>query len=185
MAEAPYAKYIRISAFHDSSQLSLSLNTSKTSNLVFDAMPTLRFLVFKRILFPKSLAHWAFFIPDREGSAQGILFEVRRMNSNKTHFWHRTFNYLEHSSRLRANIPIPEINIESPGLNRACHMVNKNRPFHLLTSNCQHWVFEVIEFLIGDMGIRNGVEILRRIERAGYKPLGGYRYRISQGDENR
>jgi hypothetical protein len=134
--------------------------------------------------FQKFLAHWAFFIPDREGSAQGVIFEVRKWNSNKTHFWHRTFNYREESRGLRANIPIPEITIKSPELNQACHRVNKNRRFHLLTSNCQHWIFEVIEHLVENMNIENGVEILKRIEREGYKPLGGYKYRISHGNEN-
>src|SRR5947207_15299094 len=100
-------------------------------------MPTLWFLVFKRLLFQKSLAHWAFFIPDKDGSAQGVIFEVKKWNSNRTHFFQHDFNYIESSGRLRTKIPIPEIDIKSHDLNRACHTVNTNRPFHLLKSNCQ------------------------------------------------
>jgi hypothetical protein len=145
-------------------------------------MPTLRFLVFKQLLFQKFLAHWALFIPNREGSAQGVLFEVKKLKSKRTQFWHRDFNYLQEAKHLRANIPIPEIKIKTPDMNRVCHRVNKNRPFHLLNSNCQHWVFEVMERIIREKGITNGVEIFGRIEEAGYKPLRGYTYRLLEGD---
>jgi len=146
-------------------------------------MPTLRFLIFKQVLFEKFLAHWALFIPNKEGGGQGVLFEVKKWKSKRTHFWHRDFNDREAAKYIRANIPIPEINVKPPEMNRVCHTVNKNRPFHLLNSNCQHWVFEVMERLIRDKGIRDGVEIFRRIEMAGYKPLRGYTLRLLEGED--
>lgn len=148
-------------------------------------MPTLRFLVFcKRVLLQKFFAHWAFFIPNEEGSTQGVLFEVTKWESNRTHFWQRDFNYAEQDAKhVRANIPIHEINIMAHELNQACHRVNRDRPFHLLKSNCQHWVFQVMERLIRDKRITNGVEIFSRIEREGYKPLGGYTYGTLEGDD--
>jgi len=136
-------------------------------------MPTLRFLVFKMAMLPDALAHWGLFIPNQEGSTEGILFEVQKRGffMRKTLFHYREFNCCTSGAELRDNIPIPELSIGPVMLNFACHEVTKNRPFHLRNRNCQHWVFEVIEYLVNAQRIDNGQEILSRIVAKGYSPL--------------
>lgn len=136
-------------------------------------MPTLRFLVFKMAMLPDAFAHWALFVPNEEGSAEGVLFEVQKRGvfMRKTQFHYREFDCCASGAELRDNISIPEISVGLVMLNFACHAVTKNRPFHLRSRNCQHWVFEVIEYLVNAQRINNGQEILSRIVARGHSPL--------------
>ena len=138
-------------------------------------MTTLRFLVFNPPLLPKSMAHWALFLPHKEGRADGVLFQVQKRgySRSETMFSQRGFNYRISKSELLANIPIPEIRVRPVNLNHSCHVVTRNRPFHLLRRNCQLWVFEVIQHLARSEGLDNGGDILARIIITwGFRPMG-------------
>jgi len=137
-------------------------------------MTTLRLLVFNFPLLPKSIAHWALFLPDEEGSTDGVLFEVKKRSYSMAHtmFSQRKFNYRTSKSDLRANIAIPEMSIGPVKLNQACHAITQNRPFHLWRRNCQLWVFEVIDYLARSEGFQDGGEILANIMTQGFRPRG-------------
>lgn len=134
-------------------------------------MPTLHILRFRASRWlPKNVGHWGLFLQD-EGSATGVVFEVRKrtLTSKQTVFQHR--DYDPQSSSLRSSLSIPEIDIVPHVLSTACHAVTNNRPFHLVNYNCQHWVYEVIEDLIIRLQIADGANILNRIKKLGYLPF--------------
>jgi hypothetical protein len=137
-------------------------------------MPTLHLLRFKTLpILPKRTGHWALFLPDEEGGSNGVVYSVqkRSLKSKKTQFSHREFNLQSSIGLLESWIPLPEIDILPYKLSAACHDATKNRPFHLIKNNCQHWVCEVIENLISRFQIAEGTDVLHKIKSLGYSPF--------------
>lgn len=135
-------------------------------------MPTLYLLRFKaNPILPKRSGHWALFLPDEEASSKGLIYTVRKrgFKSKKTQFSLHEFNL--QSPKLESCCSIPEIDISPYKLSAACHDITKNRPFHLIKSNCQHWVQEVIENLINRIQTVDDVDVFDKIKRSGYFPI--------------
>ena len=140
-------------------------------------MTTLHLLVFKRGIFklPVGFCHWALFIPGEGGElTDGMLFEAVGNGRycilpSETLF---RFNYRRSRGKPAHNIVIPEISVNPDTLKAACRAVTKDRSFHLFR-NCQHWVFEVIRYLVDSQHIDNGEEILAELRARGYSPLFG------------
>ena len=142
-------------------------------------MAALRLLIFKRGIFklPVGFCHWALFIPgEGEGCPDGILFEAL----GKRKYWiFTTTTCLKVSKHRRSklkvahDIEISEISVNPKTLKAACGAVTKDRPFNQIFRNCQHWVFEVIQYLVDSQYIDNGVEILAEIRERGFSPLVG------------
>jgi hypothetical protein len=148
-------------------------------------MPTLRLLIFKNFpLFPNDWAHWVLFVPYEENGSHGYYYGVhkRAIYSKKTQIQSRN-NYTINAVEIEHDVAIHEINIQGQDvLSYACHQVintpsprhgGTTRYFHLFESNCQHWVFEVIECLAEQFGV-DGPGIIRRIQELGHVPNGGY-----------
>jgi hypothetical protein len=138
-------------------------------------MTTLHLITFKSSsIAPKATAHWALFLPDKQGGSIGILFAVKKrsLTSAKTEF-QMYEHYDANSSDVQSTHALPEIVVSSSVLSSACHEVTYNRAFHFINSNCQHWVLEVIEEL-SRREIVDGNHVLERLKKLGFSPLGGY-----------
>lgn len=113
---------------------------------------------------PKSTAHWALFIPDQEGGSEGVVYSMRKAAfANKTQL-HCSQITLGDMANLQSVIVVPEVKTCEYLLSAVCHEVNTGRSFNLITRNCQHWVFEVIERLVERQNIPEGEEVLTRIK---------------------
>jgi hypothetical protein len=148
-------------------------------------MPTLRLLIFRHSPFlPNDWTHWVLFVPYEENGMQGYYYGVQKkaIYSTKTQIQSHN-NYTVNGVEIEHDIPIYEINIQGQNvLSYACHEVistaspghgGNTRHFHLFDSNCQHWAFEVIEYLAKQFGV-DGPAIIRRIQGLGHVPSGGY-----------
>ena len=119
------------------------------------------------------MPRWVFFLPDQDGGLNGVLFGVRKRGfmSKQMKYGQSSFDF-GNTSDLLSSMSLSEFgNVRAVVLNKVCHDVNRNRRFHLLKNNPQHWVYEVIKGLIRELEIDNGAEILKKIEKTGLVPL--------------
>ena len=128
------------------------------------------------------MAHWVFFLPDQDGGLNGVLFGVRKRGliSTQTTYDQSEFDFGK-ASDLLSSVCLSEFGeVRAVILNKVCHEVNRNRRFHLLNNNCQHWVYEVIKGLIRELEIVNGADILKNIEKIGFVPREGTKARLGR-----
>jgi hypothetical protein len=133
-------------------------------------MPTLHLIKFKPpiALLPKGTSHWALFLPHEceEGDSEGLLYSVKKesFTSTKTEFQRAKFDP-QSASDVLSCIALTEICIKHVFLAAVCYQVSDGRPFHLISRNCQHWVYEVIEKLTMQSNMADvGQKVIKRIK---------------------
>ena len=152
-------------------------------------MPNLHVLIYKpcRWFLPRKASHWALLLLNEDVNSDdvnsddvksgdfnsddvGIVFDVQKnaFKSKKTQF--ATLDFKKIRDNVHSAIAL-EIQVTEYQLNMICQDVSKNRPFHLLSRNCQHWVLEVIKRLVEELHISNGDEIIHNIKRLGHVPI--------------
>lgn len=127
--------------------------------------PNLHLIIFKTPFF-KSLAHWALLLPSHEPKPVyvGWVFDIHKtaIKSKETEYARYGF-----TPEIEANVESYHslnLDVDDYTLNQTCLKVSKDRPFDLVTQNCQHWVYEVIEELIQYLNVPGGDEILERVK---------------------
>ena len=139
-------------------------------------MPELHIAWFKTGRFvPNRFAHVGFYLPDRDGDLPGSIHHVQKSGivSERTKYEVLSFEQPLRNSKketvvkesdLLERIPL-EIQVEATELSRACHFATQDRPFNLLTRNCQHWAYEVIEYVVIGLKMKNGEDVLKRTKK--------------------
>lgn len=131
-------------------------------------MPILHVIIFKTPWYGiKSMAHWALLLPEDEvvPGYFGDVFDVQKPKFTSKETQYSNYNF---TSEVRDNVDVYnslKIDVEIYTLNQICQKVSKNRPFDLVTRNCQHWVCEVIEEVVKDLPIPERNEILSLVQR--------------------
>jgi hypothetical protein len=136
-------------------------------------MPPLHVILFKQLpIFSKNTAHWALFLPNEDGDNDGVLFHITKESliSWKTQYQQKEFSIGKSADRLESTLVIWEINVSVVSLDAACQRVTKDRGFHVIKQNCQHWVCEVATDLAQRYNLGD-IDVLGRIKKLGYKPL--------------
>ena len=133
-------------------------------------MPTLHLIKFKPpiALLPKGTSHWALFLPHEceEGDSEGLLYSVKKESfiSTKTEFQRAKFDPRSASDVLSC-MALTEICIKHAVLAEVCYEVSDGHPFNLISRNCQHWVYEVIEKLTIKSNMADvGQKVIKRIK---------------------
>lgn len=109
-------------------------------------MSALHLVIFKTPFF-RTYAHWGLFLPyEGEDEPSGILYDVKKASliSKKTQVQKHDFYPRSQSDFFSSCTALPGISIKHYELSDICYRVSDGRPFNIVTSNCQHWVFEVI-----------------------------------------
>ena len=136
-------------------------------------MPPLHVILFKQLpIFSKDTAHWALFLPNKDGDNNGVLFHITKESyiSWKTEFQQKEFSIRKSADTLENTLKIQEIDVSVASLDAACQRVTEGRSFNVIKKNCQHWVCEVVTDLARKHNLGD-IDILGRIKTLGYKPL--------------
>ena len=173
---ARYAKYVSVHKLYCSRPyirhlptppFALTIATAKSKHFKFSSahiMPTLHLIIFSSIPMVPRFAHWGFFLPYEEGGTEGVIHHVKKRSfiSNTTEY---AAADLTPSISYTSCTPLPEIIIKNHELSEICYRVSDGRPFHLLSRNCQHWVFEVIQAIATKFNIAAvGDTVINRIK---------------------
>lgn len=132
--------------------------------------PTLHLLIFEKRCLPKSMSHWALFLPYQEGCPDGRIFSVRKT----THLPIRPETLFElkdfdtRNQAKMAKIPLT-LFIEETKLLEACHEVIKNRSFDFWVNNCQKWVCEVVERVEDELQLETHINLPEIAQTHGYR----------------
>jgi hypothetical protein len=92
-------------------------------------------------------AHWALFLPDRDGGARGILVHVganKGKSGRKENHTLRSSPFLITSSTAQSVFPIAHAAVTESQLTRAAEEVFQRKGYRLLTNNCQHFCIDVV-----------------------------------------
>ena len=134
-------------------------------------MPTLHLIIFKTPFF-QSTAHWALLLPaDIVGfNYFGDVFDVKKtaLISKKTEF--ARYNFTREIQNNVGEYHSLNFDVEHYTLNQICQNVSKDRPFDLVTRNCQHWVIEVVEELVDHLNVERGDEIVNWLKALPHMP---------------
>src|SRR5437667_2666677 len=133
-------------------------------------MPYIHLLVFKPPpLWPPEAGHWALYLHFQQGSWEGTVFGVQKKGLiTRQTMLSRELVTAEIYSEVSRFVPL-NIEVEEYYLSEACQSVTANRPFHIKTANCQHWVCEVIEKLMETLDLPKAKDELERIKKEGHK----------------
>src|ERR1700737_4320960 len=141
-------------------------------------MPTLHLVIFKPwTILSKDADHWALFLPEKEGDPHGDFFGVKKNGyiSKMTEFEHVEHcdiqQLQEYTNEIRSIIALTELGVDRLVLLHICRDVTQDRPFDLITRNCQHWVCEVIKKLEKRLNVEQTINVLARIKGLGISPL--------------
>ena len=129
---------------------------------------TLHLLIFEIRYFPKSMSHWALFLPFEENGHKGRIASVRKHISLKRETLFEFTDFDTRTQQQMTKIPLPLI-IEETKLLDACHQVTKNRSFDFWVKNCQKWVCEVVERIEDDMRLETHISIPQIAQSHGYR----------------
>jgi hypothetical protein len=132
-------------------------------------MPTLHLILFKLPVFSRDTAHWALFLPNKDGEPPGILFHITKESCVSWKTEYRQKDFLPRPSpELESILAISEINISKVALDAACQRVTHSRDFNIVNKNCRHWVSEVVDDLVRTYQLGE-VDILGKVKTLGCK----------------
>ena len=133
----------------------------------------LHLIIFKATpLFPQDSCHWALYLPDMD-HARGRIYTVMQASLRSKHTMCSTHPF--HANKLtsrsvKAIVALPELRLTNDNTWLACQEVGRGWHFNLFSSNCQHWVCEVIKYLEDDSNIARRTSAIEMLKELGHVP---------------
>jgi hypothetical protein len=131
-----------------------------------------------------STMHWGIFVAfepagddNHDIPKTGTLFHISQhcdgvsgSCTSSLEIYHKTDQFeLSNSKKLASAKRLEDTDVSIEQIDKVCQRVSLNRPFNLVTRNCQEWVKEVLEEMVGENLIPE--KVFHQMEKDGFQTM--------------